>query len=163
MTTTTFAAVHLLLLALFGVARYFSTLSAVSSAFRLMAEQEAKTLLAENPANPTHAILRGGEKKQKLHVKTTSSLGEGREHFERNGGNQPIFCPKCRYKVSSQQSPPFAGGASFAMTPPLANAAFLVLEESESSPLVATTPTTTIAAITATPISFRRFSDTGPP
>ena len=101
MTTTAFAAVHLLLLALFGVARYFSTLSAVSSAFRLMAEQEAKTLLAENPANPVHAI-RGEKKKQKLHVKTMSSLGEGREHNGRNGGNQPIFCPKCRYKVSSQ-------------------------------------------------------------
>ena len=105
MTTTAFAAVHLLLLALFGVGRYFSTLSAVTSAFRLMAEQEAKTLLAENPANPAnpaHAIIRGGEKKQKSHVKTTSSLGEGREYFQRNGGNQPIFCPKCRYKVSSQ-------------------------------------------------------------
>ena len=46
------------------------------------------------------------------------------------------------------------------MSPSLTNAAFLVLSKSESSPLVATTPITTIAAITATPISFRRFSDT---
>ena len=102
MTTMAFAAANLLLLALFGV--YFSTLSAVSSAFRLMTEQEAKTLLAENPApaHAAHAIrIRGGEKKQKLQVKT-SALGEGREHFTRNSDEQPIFCPKCRYKVSSQ-------------------------------------------------------------
>ena len=90
MTTTAIAAVHLLLLGIFGVSRYASTLYTVTSAFQLMTDREAESILAESPEHNKNAAI--GVRQQPGKAESHGVVGE----------DGPVFCPNCRYKCSSQ-------------------------------------------------------------
>jgi len=89
MTSTFIAAVNLLIIFI-GVSRYLSTINLMGSAILEQNAKEAETLAPPVPIR----IRTSSEKRKQEHL--SSSLSPTSEQRE------PAFCPKCRYKYSSE-------------------------------------------------------------